>query len=101
MNNYDRKLSVNVSKKARKESNDERKRLSKKLYLGEIIDLENPKFNSNNLTLAPVGSGKSFLIEQKLIPSDYKGQILYLTSNTALKDSLCPNSNELRKEFYK
>lgn len=97
--NYDRKLKVDVSLEERNKSNKEREKLTKKLYLGEIIEKEKPQFTTNNLILSPVGSGKSFLIEEKLIPKDYKGTILYLTSNTALKDSLAPDNNELRKEF--
>lgn len=85
----------------RKESNEQRERLYNKMYLGEIIDKEKPAFRNNNLILAPVGSGKSFLIEKKLIPEDYNGKALYLTSNTALKDSLSPNNNETRNEMAK
>lgn len=98
---YDRKLNVQVSKKMREKSNKEREELSKKFYLGEIIKKEKTKFGDNNLILAPVGSGKSFFIEENLIPKDYNGTILYLTSNSALKDSLAPNNNELREEFAK
>lgn len=70
-----------------------------KKYLSEIILEEKPKFGSNNLILAPVGSGKSHLIENLLIPEDFDGKALYLTSNTALKDSLCPENNEVRKSL--
>lgn len=94
-----RELRVNVNLNDRYISNKERERLYKKLYLGEIIKKEKPRFEHNNLILAPVGSGKSHLIENVLIPKNYEGVILYLTSNTSLKDSLCPNDNELRKEF--
>jgi len=94
-----RSLEVNVDLNARTESNKRRDILNKKLYLGQIIEIEKPEFTKNNLILSPVGSGKSFLIEEKLIPKNHKGKILYLTSNTALKDSLCPNNNELRKRF--
>lgn len=100
-NNYDRKLNYQTTKELREKSNKEREKLSKKLYLGEIIKKEKPKFGKNNLILAPVGSGKSFFIEENLIPKDYDGKVLYLTSNSALKDSLAPNDNELRKEFAK
>lgn len=85
----------------RKESNKQRERLYNKMYLGEIIDKEKPVFSNNNLIMAPVGSGKSFLIEKKLIPEHYNGKALYLTSNTALKDSVSPNNNETRKQMAK
>ena len=48
-----------VNMKSRKSSLKERKELYKKKYLGEIIAEEKPKFDNNNLILAPVGSGKS------------------------------------------
>lgn len=68
-----------------------------KLYISEIIEKEKPNFKSNNLILAPTGSGKSYLIENKLIPKDFDKKIIYLTSNTALKESVCPNDSKLRK----
>lgn len=81
-----------------KQCDEERAIMYNKLYLSEIVDIEKPEFGSNNLILAPVGSGKSHLIEKRLIPSNCEYDILYLTSNTALKDSICPpNNNELRK----
>lgn len=85
------KSEVNKIRKTREE-------LNRKRYLGEIIQEEKPKFGKSNLILAPVGSGKSYLIEKQLIPKNFKGKALYLTSNTALKDSLCPDDNELRKK---
>lgn len=78
---------------------DEREDLKDKLYLSEIIDKENIVFESNSLILAPVGSGKSQLIETRLIPEDYDGKIIYLVSNTTLKDSVCPNDNKIREEI--
>lgn len=69
-----------------------------KKYLSEIIEEENVEFSKNNLILAPVGSGKSSFIMNKLI-KDVKGKILYLVSNTTLKDSICPNDNEMRKKI--
>ena len=92
-------ISLNIGK--RDSSNANRERLYNKLYLGEIIDREKPKFSNNNLIMAPVGSGKSFLIEKRLIPEDYNGKALYLTSNTALKDSISPNNNETRIHMAK
>lgn len=82
-----------LDKKLRAEFLEERNELKDKLYLSQIIDLEKPKFTSNNLILAPVGSGKSQLIETRLIPEDYIGDVIYLVSNTTLKDSICPNDN--------
>lgn len=68
---------------------------SGKLYLTEIIASEKPKFNSNNLILAPVGSGKTTLITEHLI-ENIDQTVLLLVSNTGLKDDLAPNNNELR-----
>lgn len=78
---------------------ERRKELEKKLYLSEIILKEKPDFSNKNLILAPVGSGKSHLIEKVLIPKGYSKKILYLVSNTALKDSVCPPSSEDREEL--
>ena len=48
-----------------RESMEQRRRdLNKKLYLEEVIKKEKPTFESNNMILAPVGSGKSHLIER-------------------------------------
>lgn len=91
-----RMLSQITISKRNKELNA-RIKLDEKKYLSEIIKEEKPEFSSNNLILAPVGSGKSYLIEEILIPKNYKEDIIYLTSNTALKDSLCPQDNKIRK----
>lgn len=90
---------THLNEKARADSNKERDELYHKKYLGEIIAEERPEFGSNNLILAPVGSGKSYVIEKMLIPENYNRKVLYLTSNSALKDSLCPNDNEIRKKL--
>lgn len=93
-------VEVNASSKRTKNqerTKEMRKELNKKLYLGEIMKLDTPNFGSNNLIVAPVGSGKSHLIEKTLIPEGFNGKALYLTSNTALKDSVCPSSDELRE----
>ena len=83
-----------------RESMEQRRReLNKKLYLEEIIKKEKPTFESNNMILSPVGSGKSHLIENMLIPKDFNKKALYLTSNTSLKDSIAPNNNEVRKKM--
>lgn len=86
-----------IDKKQKEEMLKRREELKNKMYLSEIIKKEKPKFSESNLILAPVGSGKSHLIENYLIPKDYNKKILYLTSNSALKDSICPNDNEERK----
>lgn len=72
--------------------------ISNKLYLTEIIDIEKPNFGSNNLILAPVGSGKTTLINERLIENK-KQTVLMLVSNNALKDNLAPLNNEIRKEL--
>ena len=68
----------------------------KKLYLGEIIEKEKPIWKSNNLILAPVGSGKTFLIENNLI-NEFEGNMIFLVSNTTLKDYIAPKNNKDRK----
>lgn len=98
-NLYNRDLLSRLDNETRVSSQDTRKRLFGKKYLGELIAEDNPKFESNNLILAPVGSGKSNLIENMLIPKNFNKKVIYLTSNTALKDSLSPNDNELRKDL--
>lgn len=65
-----------------------------KLYLSEIIKQEKIKFASNNLVLAPVGSGKTTFVRSLVKKQDKKS--LMLVSNTTLKDSISPN-NEARK----
>lgn len=87
--------------KLQKYTINDRNELNSKLYLGEIMEIDKPEFGSNNLIIAPVGSGKSHLIEQVLIPKGFKGKALYLTSNSALKDSICPDKNELRSKLEK
>ena len=70
--------------------------MGNKMYLSELIDIENAKFGSNNLILSPVGSGKSVFID-KLINEEDR-DVLILVSNTALKDSVAPNKNSVKKE---
>lgn len=72
--------------------------LSSKVYLSEIIELEKPEFKTNNLILAPTGSGKTTLIMDKLIKKKVH-TVLLLVSNTTLKDQLAPNDDDLRKEL--
>lgn len=68
-----------------------------KLYLTQIIDIEKPEFGSNNLIIAPVGSGKSSLIEERLLQNE-KGRVLMLVSNETLKDHVCPSDSQEKKE---
>lgn len=96
-NNIKSSIISEIDKELRGRVLEERVDLKEKLYLSQIIDLEKPVFESNNLILAPVGSGKSQLIESRLIPEDYSGSIIYLVSNTTLKDSICPNNNVERE----
>ena len=98
MNEKERQLILSqISNEERALELKERKRLDEKRYLSEIIKEEKPIFESNNLILSPVGSGKSHLIESMLIPENYNKTVLYLTSNTALKDSICPEDSIIRK----
>lgn len=74
----------------------DREKYTKKLYLGEIIEIEKPEWGSNNLILAPVGAGKSTMIEENLIDGT-TGKMLWLVSNSALKQHVAPEDNETRK----
>ena len=94
---YRQNMLAQIDIKKRANAFEERKEMYKKKYLSEIVENEKPEFGSNNLILAPVGSGKSHLIENLLIPDDYDKKVIYLTSNSALKDSICPNDNHIRK----
>lgn len=67
-----------------------------KLYLSEIIKKENIEIDgTNNLILAPVGSGKTTFIHS-IIKKD-PSTCLMLVSNTALKDNISPEENSIRK----
>jgi len=68
---------------------------SNKLYLSEIIKRDNIKFETNNLILAPVGSGKTTLIKDLINKGGNK--VLMLVSNTTLKNSIAPDNDELKK----
>ena len=59
-----------------------------KLYLGELLKRDGYKHNStNNLILAPVGSGKTYFIMEDLVKR-HSGKKLLLVSTTSLKESL-------------
>lgn len=75
----------------------ERKEKYKELFLSEIIGEEKPKWGTNNLIIAPVGSGKTTLIEEKLIGENCQ-QMIMLVSNTSLKDHIAPYDSNSRKE---
>lgn len=66
-----------------------------KKYLAEIIKEEKPRFLSNTLILAPVGSGKTTLMKQ-LLDKKSKRSIM-LVSNTALKDAVSPKEDKFRE----
>ena len=75
----------------------DREKYTRELYLGEIIANEKPEWGSNNLILSPVGSGKSTLIEEELTKNT-KGKMIWLVSNSALKEHVSPISDEDKKE---
>lgn len=66
-----------------------------KMYLSEIVSNDKVVFSSNNLILAPTGSGKSYFMRE-LIASD---EVLLLVSTTSLKDRLVPESTEEREKL--
>lgn len=60
----------------------------KKLYLGEVLEKDGyEQKSSNTLILAPVGSGKTFFIQEDLVKR-HSGKKLLLVSTTSLKESL-------------
>lgn len=69
-----------------------------KKFLSEILKEDKVKFKSNSLILSPVGSGKTTLINELKKPIVGEGKILMLVSNTALKNSIAPDDNDLRAE---
>lgn len=98
---YGLEMHHSFSYEDKKESDRERDNVRKRLYLGEIIEKEDPKFETNNLILAPVGSGKTHLIENTLIPEDFEGNALYLVSTTSLKESIAPDDSKQRMKNAK
>lgn len=66
-----------------------------KLYLGQLIDVDRVRFDSNNLILSPVGSGKTHLI-MDVLRNSYDGNKLMLVSTTSLKDSYESEENILK-----
>lgn len=69
-----------------------------KLYLSEIIKKQNKDLSGNKiLILSPVGSGKSSFIHE-ILEKDPGKLALHLVSNSALKESVCPEDDEDRKE---
>ena len=62
----EQQMLTQIRVKSRSRSIEEREELYNKKYLGEIIEEEKPNFKQNNLILSPVGSGKSYLIENML-----------------------------------
>lgn len=88
---------VNILEKIKREITFNKDIDKDKLYLSQVIELENPKFEKNNLILSPTGSGKtSFMIEY--IKKNNISESLLLVSTTSLKDKLAPNCNEARKK---
>ena len=61
--------------------------MERKLYLGEIVEVDNVEYTRNNLILSPVGSGKTHFIMNTL-NKKYEGKKLMLLSTTSLKESV-------------
>lgn len=61
--------------------------MERKLYLGEIVEVDNVEYTRNNLILSPVGSGKTHFIMNTL-NNKYEGKKLMLLSTTSLKESV-------------
>lgn len=58
-----------------------------KLTVTEVLERDNVEFVSNNMILAPVGSGKTYFIQNVLAPK-VEGKKLMLVSTRSLKDSV-------------
>lgn len=61
--------------------------MERKLYLGEIVEVDSVEYTRNNLILSPVGSGKTHFIMNTL-NKKYEGKKLMLLSTTSLKESV-------------
>ena len=72
--------------------------LSNKLYLSDVIEIENPNFKDNNLIISPVGSGKTTLITEKLVENKDKTYLM-LVSTQSLKESLAPEDDRIRASY--
>lgn len=100
---YDERIEMEKGNMAENKSRElsTRERNNERLYLGELIERDKPGFKTNNLILAPTGSGKSHLIETQLIPNYVNDgdTVFYLVSTTSLKDSVCPKDSAERIEL--
>ena len=56
------------------------------LYVGQMLERDGVEYGSNNLIIAPPGSGKTYFILNTL-KKKYAGKKLMLVSTTSLKDS--------------
>lgn len=61
--------------------------MSEKLFLGQVIKVDNLQYTDNNLILSPTGSGKTYFIMNELV-KDNPGRKLMLLSTTSLKESV-------------
>lgn len=67
-----------------------------KLFLSEIINIEKPTFELNNLILSPVGSGKTHFMKSLIEDGD---NILLLVSTSSLKNKFIPTDESKRREI--
>lgn len=68
-----------------------------KLFLGQIIKIDNLQYTNNNLIISPTGSGKTYFIMNDLVKS-HPGIKLMLLSTTSLKESLGELANTLTSQ---
>lgn len=61
--------------------------MTEKLFLGQIIKVDNLQYTNNNLILSPTGSGKTYFIMNELVKVN-PGRKLMLLSTTSLKESV-------------
>lgn len=68
------------------------------LWLDEVLDIESPEFGSNNLILAPVGSGKTYTIHNRFAKNGGEYQLM-LVSTRYLKEAVAPGGVNIDKRI--
>lgn len=92
----DQKKSLNFIRRLIKDLHDKKSKSDGKMYLSEIIKEDNVAFKTNNLILAPVGSGKTHFIKSLIEEGSH---VLLLVSTTSLKRKMIPIERSKRKEL--
>lgn len=69
------------------------------LWLGDVINIENPKFTKKNLIISPVGSGKTYAIKELLSKTGGYYQLM-LVSTSSLKDSILASEEDSEGQVF-